>query len=152
MPKKTRNYRGPCRFTHDVAAKAKEALPITFRGQSVTHADFQPRSYREVGGLTGVDGGARLAWTPPAPALRTAAGRLGNTNADLVGALQALRGISAGTDVQEAAPRASVCARARASDACPQSRLMKPTISGGVLPTQPTPVGLSSKSKGHWHK
>lgn len=104
------------------------------------------------GGLTGVARGARFTWTPPALALRTAAGRLGNTNSDLVGAFQALRGISAGTDVQETAPRASVCARAHVSDACPERRLIKPTICGGVLPTQPTPVGLSSKSKGHWHK
>lgn len=69
------------------------------------------------GGLTGVDGGTGFARTPPAPALRAAAGRLGHAHADLVGALQALRGVSAGTHVQEAAPGASVCARARVSDA-----------------------------------
>lgn len=89
------------------------------------------------GGLTGVDIGAWFTWTPPALALRTAAGRLGNTNSDLVGALQALRGISAGTDFQEAAPRASVCARARVSDACPEGRCVNQQYVVGSYPRSP---------------
>lgn len=89
------------------------------------------------GGLTGVDRGARFTWTPPALALRTAAGRLGNTDSDLVGALQALRGISARTDVQEAAARASVCARARASVAYPECSFVNQQYVVGSYPRSP---------------